>query len=107
MERRRLLVVCALLVCVWVTLRFNFMSSSKPENKVKRGVGRIVVTLAAWAALGWTSAANAQTAQTQPSSSPNQNTTSLVSGGLGEGGNLTLMTNKSATITTRVPFKSV
>jgi pilus assembly protein CpaC len=82
------------------------MSSSKPEKKMKRGVGRIVVTIAAWAALGMTGAASAQTAQTQPSGTQNA-TTTLISSGLGEGGNLTLMTNKSATIITRVPFKSV
>jgi len=81
------------------------MCSAKPENTIKRGVRRAVITLAAWAALGLAGASNAAAqAQTQPAGNT---TTTLISGGLGESGNITLMTNKSATVTTRVPYKSV
>ena len=78
----------------------------KPENQAgKRACGRTkILAIAAWMALAPAMAvANAD----QPTTAPTTSESSLVTGGLGASGGVSLMVNKSTVVTTRVPYKRV
>lgn len=88
------------------------MSIAMPENNKTPARQSWAVTLAAWAGLAIACPVLGAD-QTNPTTNPSPTTqtagdnASLVSSGLGAGGNVSLMMNKSAVITTRNPYKRV